>query len=315
MTARPTPHATNPHPRRGVAGFSLVASLLLVVSMTPACSSDDADGASASSGEDLRRGRPGERDTGSDAPVASDRPGDPGAQPDRSGSDGPALDSETPDTSAPDTGRPDAGPGSDRGRPDSAPPRPDSPDPCAGLPTCLLIGSACEGDTLVSCARNSDGCLVESRTNCSPGGGQCDESGAEALCREPLPGESCDSAIRAEPGTLDFDTSDRVSGWDSYFGCGVSGGWGGDVLLVTSVPAGQTLRVTVSSSDIDVQAVIAEACDEIERWPVDCSDTDRSDPETVETVNDTGAAHDFFIVADGYNFDDFGPLRVAITVE
>ena len=131
----------------------------------------------------------------------------------------------------------------------------------------------------------------------------------------PVPdGDICATALRVGVGSYSYDTRDYASDYDRYFGCGVSGGWGGDVVLVTSVPSGATLEVTVSSATVDVQAVIAEACDEIERWPLVCSDAAFSGPEQVEWTNDDDHARDHFIVADGYNFDDYGIISVSIAV-
>ena len=59
-------------------------------------------------------------------------------------------------------------------------------DPCADVPAddrCTAEGTSCDGDSLVTCAPNAFGCLVETETDCaSRDGGACDDSGAAAIC-------------------------------------------------------------------------------------------------------------------------------------
>lgn len=59
----------------------------------------------------------------------------------------------------------------------------ETPDPCEGLTLCSTAGTSCTGDSLVTCAANADGCLVESTMNCASVGGTCDDSGAAAMCQ------------------------------------------------------------------------------------------------------------------------------------
>ncbi|MEM7606978.1 MAG: DUF4215 domain-containing protein, partial [Myxococcota bacterium] len=57
---------------------------------------------------------------------------------------------------------------------------------CATLPNgCAAAGAGCDGDTVVTCAPNADGCLVETRTECADGA-PCDDT-ATPTC----PGDPC----------------------------------------------------------------------------------------------------------------------------
>ena len=78
-------------------------------------------------------------------------------------------------------------------------------DPCDGLAICSTAGTSCDGDLLVTCAANADGCLVETRRNCGAMGGSCDDSGATAMCTA----DPCDGVARrctTEGRTCDGDT-------------------------------------------------------------------------------------------------------------
>ncbi len=56
-------------------------------------------------------------------------------------------------------------------------------DACEGLTTCTVVGTTCDGDTIVTCAENADGCLVETvDTDCSATSQTCDDSGAAPMC-------------------------------------------------------------------------------------------------------------------------------------
>ena len=59
----------------------------------------------------------------------------------------------------------------------------DAADPCADLDLCPEAGTTCDGNDLVACEENDDGCLVETVTECGDTA-ICDDSGAEALCIE-----------------------------------------------------------------------------------------------------------------------------------
>ena len=63
----------------------------------------------------------------------------------------------------------------------------DTVDPCLGLNLCLAEGRTCSGDLLLTCAPNSDGCLVESRVNCSLQFLVCDPDAEPAACVAPDP--------------------------------------------------------------------------------------------------------------------------------
>ncbi|MBN1947814.1 MAG: DUF4215 domain-containing protein [Bradymonadales bacterium] len=58
-------------------------------------------------------------------------------------------------------------------------------DPCRGLPRCSPPGTTCVGDTLVVCAMNADGCLVETYQDCTTlEDGYCDDTQVPARCVE-----------------------------------------------------------------------------------------------------------------------------------
>ena len=58
----------------------------------------------------------------------------------------------------------------------------DGSDVCAGLTLCATAGASCSGETLLTCAANADGCLVQTSDDCTATGGSCDDSGATAVC-------------------------------------------------------------------------------------------------------------------------------------
>jgi cysteine-rich repeat protein len=57
-------------------------------------------------------------------------------------------------------------------------------DPCAGLTdACTTAGTSCDTDSLVTCAPNAFGCLVETTVDCTTAtAGMCDDSGTVAVC-------------------------------------------------------------------------------------------------------------------------------------
>ncbi|HJL15422.1 MAG TPA: DUF4215 domain-containing protein [Sandaracinaceae bacterium LLY-WYZ-13_1] len=81
-------------------------------------------------------------------------------------------------------------------------------DPCEGLALCETEGASCDGDTLVTCAENADGCLVEMEVDCALGGQVCDDSGDEPMCVEDDPCASipADERCDTEGRTCDGDT-------------------------------------------------------------------------------------------------------------
>ena len=97
-------------------------------------------------------------------------------------------------------------------------------DPCASIPAaerCDSAGRACDVDALVVCEANTDGCLVETRTDCAASpGGVCDASGTDPMCV--LPADPCDSIPAAERCTVEgtsCDTDSLVTCAPNAFGC------------------------------------------------------------------------------------------------
>lgn len=58
-------------------------------------------------------------------------------------------------------------------------------DVCAGRDLCTAAGTTCEGDALVECAEDADGCLVETRTDCGASGDICDDGSGTPACVDP----------------------------------------------------------------------------------------------------------------------------------
>lgn len=221
---------------------------------------------------------------------------DPGSPPD------PGMTPDTP--TPPDASQPvDSAPTID-----TAPP----PDPCDGKTLCQSASqsSTCDGDELVLCTEDAQGCFVEERQDCTASDQFCVSSGPGASCV--TPGETCDQPLVLGAGTYTFNNSDYESSFSQYFGCGITGGWAGDILIKVIVTPSTTLVVNVSSETIDVQAIISENCDDVQGDPLECSDTDDDAVETVSITNDTNSSKEYFVVADGYNFDDFGTLQVEL---
>lgn len=79
---------------------------------------------------------------------------------------------DTPDASASDAGGHDGG--ADGGT-----------DPCEGRTLCDSAGTSCDGETVVTCAEDADGCLVETRNSCAMDGDVCDETDGTASCVDP----------------------------------------------------------------------------------------------------------------------------------
>src|SRR5688500_5648517 len=61
----------------------------------------------------------------------------------------------------------------------------DAGDVCASRSNCTAAGVACSGDTLVTCAADSDGCLVETRTTCTATDQTCSDASGTAACVDP----------------------------------------------------------------------------------------------------------------------------------
>lgn len=75
-------------------------------------------------------------------------------------------------------------------------------DPCAGRELCEIAGTACVGDVRVACARDADGCLVRTATDCALRDGTCtfrsgvaqcvDICSTRVTCSEGPPGTRCE---------------------------------------------------------------------------------------------------------------------------
>ncbi len=89
-------------------------------------------------------------------------------------------------------------------------------DPCEGLVLCDAEGISCDGDTLVDCAANADGCLIATDTDCTADGQVCDadagacvdDGGCEDDCD--AEGTACDgdsiaSCFVGADGCLDIE--------------------------------------------------------------------------------------------------------------
>ena len=56
---------------------------------------------------------------------------------------------------------------------------------CAGRSLCTTASTSCDADTLVVCAADADGCLVETRTGCGTTSTVCDATSGTAACVDP----------------------------------------------------------------------------------------------------------------------------------
>ncbi|MDQ3036681.1 MAG: immune inhibitor A [Myxococcota bacterium] len=70
----------------------------------------------------------------------------------------------------------DGGPRADTGM------RTDGGDVCEGRALCTTIGTSCDGDEVVRCASDADGCLVETREDCATSDQVCNVTGTTASC-------------------------------------------------------------------------------------------------------------------------------------
>jgi cysteine-rich repeat protein len=83
---------------------------------------------------------------------------------------------------------------------------------CTGRDLCPTAGTSCDGDNLVTCARDADGCLVRTRTDCGADGDVC--AGTPAACVDAcslIPAEDrCDTdgARACDGNTLEICTMD-----------------------------------------------------------------------------------------------------------
>ncbi len=77
--------------------------------------------------------------------------------------------------------------------------------PCDGVSNCTVVGSTCDGDEVVTCEVNAQGCRVERRTQCSDQGASCVMQGAKAVCGlDPCAGlpNPCDAEGRVCQGEV-----------------------------------------------------------------------------------------------------------------
>ena len=115
-------------------------------------------------------------------------------------------------------------------------------DECADLPTCDSAGF-CDGNTLVHCIEDANGCLIEMRTDC---GEQICLEAESARCENE--GHSCEAArqvsataaIRGESFATDFSDGQAFAGE----GCPSLGAGATDAVFEVQVPAGQTIVIT-----------------------------------------------------------------------
>lgn len=93
------------------------------------------------------------------------------------------------------------------------------PDPCAGVAdACAAEGTSCDGDTLVTCAPNAFGCLVETRDDCSSrASGTCDGAAAPAACT--FTGDPCDGVDQCATLGATCDGPELVECEMDAFGC------------------------------------------------------------------------------------------------
>ncbi|MGF1467357.1 MAG: DUF4215 domain-containing protein [Sandaracinaceae bacterium] len=92
-------------------------------------------------------------------------------------------------------------------------------DPCRNLESpCDEEARRCDGDVLVVCRANADGCLVEARTDCAAEGSVCDPTGAMTACRTPV--DPCADLPNACPTALTrCEGDERVACQPDAFGC------------------------------------------------------------------------------------------------
>ena len=142
-------------------------------------------------------------------------------------------------------------------------------DPCAGKTNvCQTEGRACDGDSVVICAPDADGCLIEETTDCTAMNGVCDDDGAMPMCAFPVdPCEGLTNTCTTEGNTCDGD--DLVACAPNAFGCLVETrtDCGGEVLGGFCDASGDPVCTTVGEFDCTDHF---EVCDE---EGVACEDT------------------------------------------
>ena len=86
-------------------------------------------------------------------------------------------------------------------------------DPCADVEdSCEIAGTSCDGDNLVTCEENDDGCLVATTEDCTDDADFCDDSGSDASC------ESCEDSDCDEE-SVDCDGETLVTCAEDANGC------------------------------------------------------------------------------------------------
>lgn len=91
-------------------------------------------------------------------------------------------------------------------------------DPCADVAdACETAGTSCDGTSLVTCAPNAFGCLVETTNDCAArAGGSCDATDV-AECT--FTGDPCVDVVQCTPGAPSCDGPALVSCMADAFGC------------------------------------------------------------------------------------------------
>ncbi|WP_236517267.1 DUF4215 domain-containing protein [Sandaracinus amylolyticus] len=130
-------------------------------------------------------------------------------------------------------------------------------DPCAGRALCDEAGTSCDGDTLVTCAEDADGCLVATRNGCGAEGDVCDDTSGTAACVDPC------SLIPAEQ-RCETDGARSCDG-DSLEICGANAD-GCFVLTATDcseAPGGTCNPNGGTAGDMPVCAMPADPCADV----------------------------------------------------
>ena len=182
---------------------------------------------------------------------------------------------------------------------------------CDGVANpCDTAGTTCDGDSLVTCAANAQGCLVETTQDCTANGGACDDSGATAMCT--MGGNpSCEPAVQTiscddEGMTISGDTANG-SQVISEHGCAFFG---------DDYPGNESIYIFESSETVDVTitATFDEAAGDFDLLALEGSDVCTStelaclgagasttSPETLEFGATAGSTT--YVVFDVFNDD------------
>jgi len=129
-----------------------------------------------------------------------------------------------------------------------------TPDPCADVvDACETEGRSCDGDALVICAPNEDGCLVATTTDCAEmPGGACDD-GATPMCV--LPADPCEGVADAcETAGTSCDGTSLVTCAPNAFGC----------LVETATDCASRAGGTCDATDVAECTFTGDPCDGID---------------------------------------------------